>query len=79
MSDYELQRRLRAVERGKDPCEALQAAQEARMAAYRAFQASRTKAGIPSAHASDLYARALREVELCQRVLQIVQPLEETA
>jgi hypothetical protein len=77
--ERELQRRLQRVEKGQDPYRAYQAACEAVRASHAAFKNSKDRQGRPSPHASDVYARSLRELDLSTRVLQITQALQKAS
>jgi len=78
--DREIERRRRLAAIGKrDPDKDLADAKEALRSAHRLFQQSRDRKTIPSAHAQDVYAKALREVEICERVLEDIERLEGIA
>jgi len=78
--DREIERRVRLARIGKrDPDKDLREAKESLKSAKRLFDQSRDRKSIPSAHAQEVYARALREVEIAQRVLEDIERREMTA
>lgn len=78
--ERELSRRLEAVKSGrKDPMKEYLAANEAVKKAHTAYKNSRDRQQQPSPSASEQYAKALRELDLCSRVLDITTALKKTA
>jgi hypothetical protein len=78
--DREISRRVDLVLSGKrDPQKDYTDASENVKRAHTAFKASRDKAQMPSAHASEQYAKALRDLDIAFRVLQHTVSLKETA
>ena len=76
----EIERRIRLARIGKrDPDKDLAEARNTLKNAKKAFDASKDRKGIPSYHASDTYAKALRDVQIAEAVLDEIERLEEIA
>lgn len=78
----EIERRIQLVEQGRrDPLLDYSRACEELKHAHESFKNSkgRDRKATPSPSAQENYARALREVDICSRVLDLTNALKETA
>jgi len=76
----EIQRRVDSAFAGRrDPQKDYDLACSAVKRSHAAFKASRDKKGVPSAQASDMYARSLHELDVSTRVLEIFQALPKAS
>lgn len=79
MDENELRRRISQVEAGRrDPHKDYEVACENVRIAHANFKNTRSKAG-PSPHAQEVYAKALRDLELATHVLQVTNALAEAS
>jgi len=72
--EREIEHRLKQVQAGRrDPAQDVVSAQEGVKTAQLAFKSSKDRKGNPSPHASEQYARSLRELEIAEQVLDYIE------
>ena len=80
IDDREIARRIDQVISGKrDPEKDYQDASEAVKRAHGAFKASKDKRQAPSVNAAENYARALRDLDICQQVISLTTIQEKAS
>jgi hypothetical protein len=79
MDEHEIRRRISQVEQGRrDPHKDYDIACENVKLAHDAFKRSYGKTG-PSIHAQEVYAKALRDLELATHVLELTNALAKAS